>query len=189
MIGNPLTGNQNAVRRSVSAAPLSSASGSSFYLDTNNSATCSGTVTSWRYCYFPPQSEQDVDALPSVQFAVYRLNATSNSYVRVSRVYTAFGVDDIDSTIDCRSLQLRRNQFTQVQAGDVIGACIYQPSSNAKPLNVVGRGVSGQQALMQGGACSFNSLPQSTTQPGLTAVDGLVLLVFADQIIEAVSRT
>ena len=177
-IGNSLASDQNTVRRSgVSAAQVSA----TFYLDTNNSASCSGTITRWRYCYFPSQAE--LDAPPSVQFAVYRLNQTGNGYDRVSRVYTAFGLDDIDATIDCQILQLRQNRFAQVQAGDVIGACIYQPTSNASPLDVIGRRATGQ-SLMQGarGACSFNSLPESTNQ--LTSRDDLVMLIYADQIFQ-----
>lgn len=150
-----------------------------FYLDTNNSASCSGTITGWRYCYFPSQA--DLDAPPSVQFAVYRLNQTGNGYDRISRVYTALGLDDIDSTVDCQVLQLRQNQFAQVQTGDVIGACVYRPTSNASPLDVIGRGGTGQ-SLMQGGACSFNSLPETTNQ--LTSRDGLVMLIYADQIFQ-----
>ena len=178
-IGNPLTSNQNTVRRSVSAVQVSAA----FYLDTNNSATCSGTVTRWRYCYFPSQAE--LDAPPNIQFAVYRLNQTGSGYGRISRVYTAFGIDDIDATIDCQILQLRQNQFAQVQTGDVIGACIYQATSNASPLNVIGSGATGQ-SLMGGEGCSLNSLPQSTSQ--LTRRDSLVMLIYADQIFENMPR-
>ena len=178
-IGNPLTSSQNAVRRSVSAAQVSAA----FYLDTNNSANCSGTVTRWRYCYFPSQA--DLDAPPSIQFAVYRLNQTNSGYDRVSRVYTAFGIDDIDATVDCQNLQLQQRQFAQVQSGDVIGACIYQATSSASPLNVIGSGATGQ-SLMEGGGCNFNSLPRSTNQ--LTSRNGLVMLVYADQIIENMPR-
>ena len=180
-IGNPLASSQNTVRRSVSATQVSAA----FYLDTNNSASCSGNVTRWRYCYFPSQA--DLDAPPSVQFAVYRLNQTTNSYDRVSRVYTAFGVDDIDATIDCQILQLGRNQFAQVQTGDVIGACIYRSTSNSSPLDVIGRRTTGQSSLMQGGICSFNSLPVSVTNLFITR-DGLVMLIYADQIFQNMPR-
>ncbi len=179
-IGNPLARGQNAVRRSVSTTQVSAA----FYLDTNNSASCSGNVTRWRYCYFPPQS--DLDAPPTVQFAVYRLNQTGNGYDRVSRVYTTIGDDDIDATIDCQILQLSQNQFAQVQTGDVIGACIFRSTSNSSPLDVIGRGATGQ-TLMQGGTCSFNSLPVSTTNQFITS-NGLVMLIYADQIFTNMPR-
>ena len=181
-IGNPLAIGQNTVRRSVSATQVSAA----FYLDTNNSASCSGTVTRWRYCYFPSQAE--LDSPPSVQFAVYRLNQTTSSYDRVSRVYTAFGMDDIDATVDCQILQLRQNQFAQVQTGDVIGACIYRSTSNSSPLDIIGREATGQSSLMQGGTCSFNSLPASVTNNVFLTRDGLVMLIYADQIFQNMPR-
>lgn len=179
-IGNPLASNLNTVRQSVSATRVSAA----FYLDTTNSASCSGTVTRWRYCYFPSQAE--LDSPPSIQFAVYRLNQTGNGYDRVSRVYTAFGLDDIDASIDCRILQLGQNQLVQVETGDVVGACIYRSTSNASPLDIIGRGATGQ-SLMQGGACSFNSLPGSVTNQ-LTISDGLAMLIYADQIFQNMPR-
>ena len=176
-IGNPLASSQNAVRRSLSSSQSVSAA---FYLDTSNSASCSGNVTRWRFCYFPPQA--DLDSPPSAQFAVYRLNQTGTGYDRVSRTYTAIGNDDIDELVDCQILQLGQNQVAQVQTGDIIGACIYRPTSNVSPLDVIRSGATGQ-SLMQGGTCSFNSLPVSVTNQ-LTTRDGLVMLIYADQIFQ-----
>ena len=182
-IGNPFAGSQTALRRSgvSSVQPLSQVS-SAFFLDTSSTAMCSGNVTSWRYCYFP--TGEDYDTQPRIQFAVYRLNQTGNSYFRVSPIYTASGLD-IDSSTDCRTLQLGQN-VAQVQTGDVIGACIFGQSSNPPPLYVIGDGAT-EQSLMDGGACGFNSLPDSTNQ--LTSRNGLALLIFADQILQDTTVT
>jgi hypothetical protein len=102
----------------------------------------------------------------------------------VSRVYTAVGEDDVDATVDCQILQLSQNQFAQVQTGDIIGACIFRLTSNSSPLDVIGRG---QSSLMQGGTCSFNSLPVSTTNQLITS-NGLVMLIYADQIFTNMPR-
>ena len=112
---------------------------------------------------------------------MYRRNGTDDNYDRVSNVFTAIAADD-DSSFDCRTLQLRQNQFVEVEIGDVIGACIYQPSSFAVPLGVVGARVGG--SLTDAGTCSFNSLPRNVNVLPVNRRDGLILHVYASEIFQ-----
>lgn len=168
-------GNSNARTLFTPGTPLRA----SFYLNTDNPATCSGTVTEWTICYYQDQS--DSDGLRGAQFAVYRQNQTGTGYTRVSSQFSALKDTDSDSSslFHCYTLQVNSNQLAEVLEGDVIGACIPRASENLVPLNIVGSGAP-NTSLMEEGDCSFNRLPISVDPQVARA--GLTLHVFANSI-------
>ena len=156
-----------------------------FVLDVNNPATCAGNITSWRVCYYGPDS---IDSLGSywATYAVYRRTG-SDSFDRVSGIYKAIrtipmftGVDRVDGVIEedgfhCYNDVLRAEAGDSpfiLQVGDITGACVFdpddQPGVDRRQLDVVGDagGGSGISLLEMGsGGCTMDALPSS--------VDGL----------------
>ena len=61
-----------------------------FYLDTANPASCTGNITSWRVCYYGPDSVNDRGSYWAT-YAVYRRTGSgnNNNYGRVSEVFRA----------------------------------------------------------------------------------------------------
>ena len=148
-----------------------------FYLDTANPANCTGNITSWRVCYYGPSSINNIGSYWAT-YAVYRrvVSAGSNiSYERVSGIFRAIRTISgftnnpiIDGEIAHRgfncyddSIDVGNSPLT-IQAGDVLGACIFNPDNSfgvsRLPLDVIGQG--GGSLLQMGTAgCSREALP------------------------------
>ena len=121
-----------------------------FYLDKDNPACCTGNITSWRVCYYSPSSQSDKQY--TVKYAVYRRNGSGTGYLQVSNINfdttLTFRPRNNDrrkrhhdrqseyQTLNCHDESLT-TPFT-VHAGDVIGACVFNPSGgDKKQLNIV----------------------------------------------------
>ena len=151
-----------------------------FYLNTANPAPCTGNVTSWRVCYYGPnQDPVDEDFFSYwATYAVYRKmgSGADEYYEQVSQLFSAVTATNnlvrIDST-GILDAVIRQQGFTcyddsitaplTVQAGDIIGACIFNPTNGGfftrHQLDVIGR-VNGESLLRIGsGGCSTTALP------------------------------
>ena len=120
-----------------------------FYLDVNNPATCTGSITSWRVCYYGPD-EVDENGVYLATYAVYRRMGAGN-FERVSETFRAIrstsnsavvGVDGVVQAggFSCYddSINVGTSPLT-IQAGDVLGACVFDPEDeNIFQLDVVG---------------------------------------------------
>ena len=133
---------------------LSAQNSQTFYLDMGNPACCTGTITSWRVCYYGPnpRSRGQNNRLYTVKYAVYRrLNGTQN-YTQVSNItFSATLRGSLTSNsqqpddgiakrgFNCYDKSLNTS-FT-VEEGDIIGACVVNPCNPPGPklrqLNVV----------------------------------------------------
>ena len=133
-----------------------------FYLDVDHPAPCAGKVISWTVCYYGP-NDVESDNIYWALYAIYRKNASQNgdSYERVSDTFTAVrsgqellirpivdgkivegGFNCYNDTID------NGNSSLTVEAGDVLGACVINPSGdNRHQLDIVGVSDNGESLL------------------------------------------
>ena len=170
-----------------------------FYLDVNNPASCTGNITRWRVCYYGPDSVHE-DGVYWATYAVYRrINQSDGDahYERVSEMFTAVRTIErflrgpiTDGLISNSSF----NCYTDtrgvgdvpvtVQAGDIIGACVFNPcdTGNAErfPLNVVGK-ASGESLLEMGAdECTQEIIPSNIQLSQLTTSASQRLHLYAD---------
>ena len=163
-----------------------------FYLNIDCPAPCNGTITSWRYCYYRPNTNDSNRY--HVTWAVYRRMGSGNDthYVAVpSSVRTAVrSGDQITSNNDsfsCLNQSVWPNVTVAIEAGDVVGACIYEPGDNAdenifrRQLDIVGQ-MNGYSLMQMKdiGECGFNSTPSNISSSLLSAIDSSVLHLYAN---------
>ena len=175
-----------------------------FYLNTANPALCTGTITSWRVCYYEPTSDDIFDRFWAT-YAVYRRTNITH-YERVSQIFSAVRsisqtsnrlepiVDGLvdDEDINCYDDGVGNSPLS-VQAGDVIGACIFDPENrnirglpllfvNRLPLNIVGRDSGEEDFLLQMGTsgCSREILPTEVYTNQLLNVSSLRLHIYTN---------
>ena len=130
-----------------------------FYLNTANPAPCTGNITSWRVCYYGPDSVHNLGSYWAT-YAVYRrIGSGSNiRYVRVSEMFSAIRTvshftGDPDSIVDSEIAQGGFNCYDDsidignspliIQAGDILGACVFDSDDipfiiTRLPLDIVG---------------------------------------------------
>ena len=174
-----------------------------FYLNTANPAPCTGNITSWRVCYYGPENNGLLNGLRSywATYAVYRMvgSGRDGRYERVSEIFRAVRATrllinrDISSDIDgviqggfnCYedSIDIGESPLT-VQAGDVVGACVFdpvdQPRMNRRQLGVVGN-VNGVSLLaMTAGGCALDSIPSNISVNDLSMVKSTTLHLYAN---------
>ena len=168
-----------------------------FYLDINNPATCTGTITSWRVCYYGPDTVRSGSYWAT--YAVYRRMGSGGDerYVRVSQLFSAVrahssligtGVVDglvqedvyfcYNDSIDAGALPLT------VQAGDVLGACVFNPvnvdGDNRRQLDIVGE-TSGSSLLgMNDNGCTTEAIPSNIPTNQLSNRNNRRLHLFAN---------
>ena len=108
---------------------------SGFYLNTAAPAPCRGTITSWRYCYYKPETPSNVNDTHRFvsRFAVYRPAHSSNgstSYTRISNRSISLlwkQIPNDNRAFICKTAPVRGSNI-DVEAGDVFGVCIYNPA-------------------------------------------------------------
>ena len=138
------------------------------YLGIARRASCSGIINYFSYCYYRPVANR-----PSYifTFAIYRANSSVNgTYDVVSPVFIARRTSS-DVTTDLGSgnfacVNLTVNDPVPVNAGDVLGACIFNPpEGNVQHLDIVGRrkdGVGIHRSWRAGATgCTADSVPSS----------------------------
>ena len=149
-----------------------------FYLNTQDPAPCDGTVDKFKYCYFRHNSLGAIftDSF-AFKFAVYR-ETSLGSYSPVSETFIAVRESNIADAFDCLIYPVS-NQI-QIQAGDVIGACIYDPPGGRRETFVVGQHAGADRYLMTTSTpeCDDSTLPDHVSS--LASVNSQVLLISAD---------
>ena len=177
-----------------------------FYLNVANPAPCTGSITSWRVCYYGP------DDIPSnslvnywATYAVYRRKETGSNahYIRVSDIFRAartnlypLNLPQIDGEIleggfHCYTDALDEDDSPlAIQAGDILGACVFDPDGDivildadvkiTLPLDVVGE-ASGESLLQTSTAgCSRFDLPSDIPANQLTPLNSRRLHIYAN---------
>ena len=178
-----------------------------FYLDTANPANCTGSITSWRVCYYGPDSVNDRGSY-WVTYAVYqRMGSGNNKYERVSEIFRATraisGLQG-ESNIDCEIVQGGFNCYDDsidvgnspltIQAGDILEACVFNPNDERidiplvgpmvivvrLPLDVVGE-ANGESLLQMGtDGCSRTNIPSDISTNQLSTVNSRQLHIYAN---------
>ena len=172
-----------------------------FYLSTANPAPCTGNITSWRVCYYGPDSVNSAGSYWAT-YAVYRRMGSGSSvrYMRVSEIFRAIrtienfvsaspivdgeiiqgGFNCYDDSIDVGDLPLT------IQAGDILGACVFNPDGDIPfiltrlPLDVVGE-ASGDSLLQMGTTgCSRANIPSDVSTNQLSTVNSRRLHIYAN---------
>ena len=161
-----------------------------FYLDTANPANCTGNVTSWRVCYYGPDSVNNGGSYWAT-YAVYRRTSSGGvRYMRVSEMFRAIrtienfvsaspivdgeivqgGFNCYDDSIDVGDSPLT------VQAGDSLGACVFDPEDDQilvtrLPLDIVGE-VDGESLMQMGtDGCSRTNIPSDISSSQLSTAN------------------
>ena len=150
-------------------------------------------------CYYGPSEELDSDDRFSywATYAVYRKmgSGADEHYKSVSQLFSAIKatrnlVQADRNGITDGVIQLGFNCYDDpitmpltVQAGDVLGACVFNPqderSFTRRQLDVVGR-ANGESLLRMGsGGCSTTALPTSVQASQLSTVDTRRLHLYA----------
>ena len=93
-------------------------------------AKCSGTVYAWNYCYYPENSETNLQ----VAFGVFSF--TSNIYTLRNGSYHLLHLDMREDTFTCDTLTLEPSEYFQIQGGDKVGACL-RPDGGTDYLNIL----------------------------------------------------
>ncbi len=156
-----------------------------FFLNTQNPAPCDGNVTEFQYCYYLTDQLSEGHLFT---FAVYRETSQgSNVYIPVSDAFTT-GTSIFNhgsASFACRTYNPQ--QTIQIQAGDIIGACIYNPPNEGGlvgtriQLDVVGQNAGNDSFLMStddNTECGNSAVPSSVSN--LNRADGFVLHVNAN---------
>ena len=153
-----------------------------FYLNTQNPAPCDGTITSFQFCNY--RGTQRVGFYEST-FAIYRLRASeSDSYDAIIPALSArrafgTGLGGFLGSFGCTNLTLE--DPVTVQAGDVIGACVFDPPDDDTLQNdVVGVIDDSDSYLMTTGTngCGDAAVPQRVNS--LSTTNSRVLHIHAD---------
>lgn len=182
-----------------------------FYLNTADPAPCAGNITSWRVCYYGPNSTSSSFTFRFARsywatYAVYRKVDTGvvERYVRVSEIFKAVRAsefaarfreagDVVDGRIHpggfrCYTDSIDTASSVTVQAGDILGACVFDPMNDRyrllsrRQLDVVGesRHNGGSLLATTAGGCSMDTLPSNIPTSQLSVVNSRTLHIHAN---------
>ena len=148
----------------------------SFYLNTAHPAPCSGTITRWRYCYYRPATVVNSDRY-RVTWAVYRrMGSGDNTHYEIveSSVNTVTRGVPGSGNFWCQNRNVLR---FDIEAGDIVGACIFQPSqADKQQMDIVGQ--ANGSSLMQmpvSRQCSYFAMPSNISSSQLSTTDSRTL--------------
>ena len=119
-------------------------------------AKCSGTVYAWHYCYYPDNSETNLQ----VVFGVFSF--TSNIYTLRDGSYHLLHLDMRENTFTCDTLTLESSEYFQIQEGDRVGACL-RPDGETDYLDILRRSQRRVHSWTGGGSCTEADMEISPT--------------------------
>ena len=149
------------------------------YLNTAAPAPCNGTINGWRYCFYNPDNVNDNQDYKTT-FAVYR--AVGMGYQRVSNVIVVSrsgrNIGALSQSFNCFNINV--GDFT-IEAGDIVGGCVYDPTRGDRQLDIVGQNAAGYSLMQMNDVseCTRNSLPLSISSSQLSILDSTILHVYA----------
>ena len=146
-----------------------------FYLNTQDPAPCDGTVDKFQYCHYQHSTFRFSYAFT---FAVYR-ETSPGLYSAVSEAFTAEREPNLFSDFAC--LRFSVNNQIQIQADDMIGACIYNPPGLTRETFVVGEDAGADRYLMTTSTsqCGDATVPSHVMTSSLSRVNSHVLHIYA----------
>ena len=177
-----------------------------FVINTANPAPCTGNITSWRVCYYGPQSVNRAGSYWAT-YAVYRKigSGSSTRYIRVSEMFRALRTiagftvtpgarvdgEIVEGGFNCYtdSIDVGDSPLT-IQAGDMLGACIFDPNGDLVvddleilirlPLDVVGEASSESVLQMGTAGCSTDEIPSDIPANQLSTLNSRRLHIYAN---------
>ena len=168
-----------------------------FYLDAANAAACTGNISSWRVCYYGPDSVNNRGNYWAT-YAVYQMMGSGDSvrYTRVSGMFSAVRTIEsfvsVDPVADGEITEGGFNCYDDaidspltILAGDILGACVFDPDDipfivTRLPLDVVGE-ASGESLLqMSTTECSRTNIPSDISASQLSPINSRRLHIYAN---------
>ena len=140
--------------------PFTPFTNSGTYLNTDSPISCSDTITSWHYCYYPSQAS-DSQLTYTATVGVWRLNNATTQYELLQGSdYTLQLVQPASTpaVIFCKTELLQPQDYVRVETGDVIGVSL--PQQN--PLPIVASGATGYSLKTQSASNTPTAMQRST---------------------------
>lgn len=150
-----------------------------FYLNIQDPTQCDGTINQIDYCYY---LTDQFSVRHRFTFAVYRESYPGNeSYTAVSSAFTTgtnMGNHGRNS-FSCRTYSLE--QTVQIQTGDIIGVCIYDPPDHqlSVQLDVVGDNAGSDRYVLEGDNTGCGNSAAPMTVSSLVRQESRVIHVYA----------
>ena len=119
-------------------------------------AMCNGTVYAWSYCFYPMESNLDVQMV----FGAYQYDGNVSQYFLRPESYFHYNVTRKKNSFTCGNVQLPPEKHFQIYSGDKVGACIRA----SKAINILGRPTD-QTIVAWRGTCDRNNMSSSPTAP------------------------
>ena len=169
-------GTNNEVEHSVVRA-------NKLYLNTAAPAPCSGTITEVRVCYYKPGNAGN-NRNYYATVAVYReMIDDPGQYEIKSEMfgisYTSTQIKDENGNFVCNTFDVSPD--LDIEAGDVFGACVFDPPGNRqRRLEIVGEASGYSLMQMSSSGCSLTSIPSTISSSDLSNVDSRLLHVYAN---------
>ena len=145
---------------------------SAIYLNTASPITCTDTITSWHYCYYPSEAT-DSQLTYTATVGVWRLNTAMNQYELLSGSnYTLSLVQPASkpAKIFCKTEILQPENYMHVETGDIVGVSL--PTSN--PLPIVASGATGYSLMSQNAL----SAPMTLVMSALSQASNMALHLY-----------
>ena len=114
--------------------PFTASVSNGTYLNTARPITCTDTITSWHYCYYPSAAANS-QLTYTATVGVWRLNTDINQYELLTGSDHTLSLAHPTSTpakIFCKTEVLQPQDYVRVQTGDIIGASLL--TQNPLPL-------------------------------------------------------
>ena len=175
-----------------------------FYLDTANPATCSGTITRWRVCYYGPDAVNSSGSYRTT-YAVYRRMGSGDRvrYMRVSETFNALRTVERFLSADIADGEIAQGGFNcytdsidaddssiTVEAGDIIGAYLFGPGDSIRrninltlvrlALDVVDEASGDSLLQMDTSGCSRSDIPSDILANQLSIINSRRLHIHAN---------
>ena len=152
-----------------------------FYLNTADPAPCNGTINGWRYCIYNPDSINNNHDY-KITFAVYRATNTGYQLVSGSITTVSHRGSEINRSQRVNCYDISVNSFP-IEAGDLVAACIYNPSGLPRQLDLIGKNVAG--SLMQtsnANQCGDNLLSSNVLNNQLSRILHLYAIISGNML-------
>ena len=147
----------------------------SIFLNTDYPAPCSGTIERWRLCFYRPVTH-GVNDRYRLTLAVYRTMGTQY-YVRVNPSLHTITVDfpAQSNNFACQYYDLNMNDQFNIEAGDIVGACVFNPSqTDRERMDIVSE--ANEYSLKQiNTRCGWYSVPHTISSSQLSTINSRLL--------------
>ena len=123
-----------------------------------DAAQCSGTVYAWHYCYYPDNSETNLQ----VAFGVFSFS--NGIYTLRNGSYHLLHLNMRENSFTCATLTLDPSEYFEIHMGDRVGACLRQSNGDGDYLDILrDREFKRVHYWMGSGSCTESDMAISPT--------------------------